>query len=383
MTTPPPEHTWRGTLLLAASLVVFSFVLVALPIQWPLDDFVEYWAAGKLNAAGRNPYEPAAMLEEQRRVGWQPSTPDMMYNPPWTLALAMPMGAMTFQAARSIWLPVQIVITLWCASTLWLLYGGSRVHRARVCCLALLWMPALVALRMGQLSTVILLGLVGFVWAISRNRELAAGIFISLTAVKPQLVALVGVPVAFWVIVNGRWTVLAGATVSIAAASLAAMSTNPGVFGQYQQLIASAPPTLAFESPNIATILRAAMGTAGSWPQYVPVCLGAAAVGLTWYRRRARWDWPSRLPGLVLISCFLTPYGGWAFDLVILLIPILATAAIVARHGSGTLVGVAAAVFAGISFVAFVMHAAHVPQSAFVWMTPAVAISCYLLKRRI
>src|SRR5437667_394960 len=100
-----------------------------------------YIMSGRLNAAGRNPYEPTGMLEEQRRIGWQQSNPDMMYNPPWTLALAMPMGAMPFQVARSIWLPVQIFITLWCASTLWILYGGSRLHLARACCLALLWMP--------------------------------------------------------------------------------------------------------------------------------------------------------------------------------------------------------------------------------------------------
>jgi hypothetical protein len=30
----------------------------------------------------------------------------MMYNPPWTLALAMPIGAVNFHIARSIWLPV-------------------------------------------------------------------------------------------------------------------------------------------------------------------------------------------------------------------------------------------------------------------------------------
>jgi hypothetical protein len=37
---------------------------------------------------------------------WQHPDPDMMYNPPWMLALAMPVGAVNFQIARSIWLPV-------------------------------------------------------------------------------------------------------------------------------------------------------------------------------------------------------------------------------------------------------------------------------------
>jgi hypothetical protein len=381
LTSRSREPRWRGALWIAAAFVVFSIVLAAAPIQWPLDDFAEYWAAGRLNAAGRNPYEPAAMLQEQRRIGWEQATPDMMYNPPWTLALAMPIGAMKFQAARSIWLPAQIFITLWCASILWILYGGTRHHTARACGLALLWMPTLVALRMGQLSPVILLGLVGFLWLLSRRRDVAAGVFFSMTAVKPQLVALVWVAFALWTIADRRWRVLAGAAAAIVAASLVAIWPNPAVFGQYQRLMASAPPTLAFESPNIATILRLAIGTARGWPQFVPTGLGAAAVGFMWYRRRAEWNWANELPSLVLLSCLLTSYGGWAFDLVVLLVPIVATAAIVACTGRRTLLVAGAALFAAISGVAFAMHAAHVPQALFLWMTPAVGIAAYSLQR--
>jgi hypothetical protein len=381
LTRTSRESGWRGALLIAASLVVFSLVLSAAPIQWPLDDFAEYWAAGRLNAAGHNPYDHAAMLQEQRRIGWPEADPDMMYNPPWTLALAMPMGTMKFHVARSIWLPVQIFITLWCAATLWLLYDGARMYTARACCLALLWMPTLVALRMGQLSPVVLLGLVGFLCALSCRREVLAGVFFSMTAVKPQLVALVWVPFVLWAIAGRRWRVLAGAAVTIAAASLVAMWPNPDVFGEYHSLMASAPPTLVFESPNIATILRLAVGTAGSWPQYVPTTLGAAAVALMWYRSRAEWDWLVQLPGLVVLSCLLTSYGGWAFDLVVLLVPIVATAAVVACSGRRGLVVGGFTLFAAVSGAAFAMHAAHVPQAAFLWMTPTVAIVVYGLRR--
>jgi hypothetical protein len=381
LTSASHEGSWRGALVLAAALVVAALGLAAASIQWPLDDFAEYWAAGRLNAAGRNPYDPAAMLQEQRRIGWQPPDPDMMYNPPWTLALAMPMGALRFEVARSIWLPAQIFITLWCASTLWSLYGGSRRYTARACCLALLWMPTIVALRMGQLSPIILLGLIGFLRALSSRRDFAAGVFFALTAVKPQLVALVWVPFLLWTIVDRHWRVLAGAAASIVGAELVAMWPNPGVLGEYRHLIASAPPTLAFESPNIATIFRVAIGAAGSWPQFVPMCLGAVAVGLMWYRERAGWDWARRLPGLALVSCLLTPYGGWAFDLVVLLIPVVATAAIVAGSGRRGLVAAGAAAFAGVSGLAFAMHAAQVPQSTFLWMTPAVAVLSYGLQR--
>jgi hypothetical protein len=378
---PPATRRRFDTQILVGTLVVFSLLLASAPIQWPLEDFAEYWAAGRLNAAGRNPYDPAAMLREQEQIGWRQSAPVMMYNPPWTLALAMPLGALEFRLARSIWLPIQILITFWCASRLWILYGGAPRHLARVFVVALLWMPTVIALRMGQVSPVILLGLVGFLWSWPRRRAVAAGAFFALTAVKPQLVALVWVAFFLWAVADRRWKVLVGAAACIAGASVVALSTNPAVFMQYQHLMASAPPTLEFESPNIATLVRRAAGTAGSWPQFVPTFLGAAAVAVIWYRGRATWDWRRQLPGLVLVSCLLTSYGGWAFDLVVLLVPILATAAIVVRSGSKTLVAVGGAVFAAVSFSAFTMHQAHVPQGAFLWMTPAVAIASWALAR--
>jgi hypothetical protein len=192
---------------------------------------------------------------------------------------------------------------------------------------------------------------------------------------------LVWVPFVLWAVVDRRWKVLVGAAACIVGASVVALSTNPGVFVQYQHLMALAPPTLEFESPNIATIVRRATGTAGSWPQFVPTCLGAVAVGVIWYRQRATWDWRRQLPGLVLVSCLLTSYGGWAFDLVVLLVPIIATAAIVVRSGSKSRVAVGGAVFLAASSLTFAMHEAHVPQAAFLWMTPAVAIVSWALAR--
>ena len=104
-------------------------------------------------------------------------------------------------------------------------------------------------------------------------------------------------------------------------------------------------------------------------------------VGVIWYRRRNTWDWRRQLPGLVLASCLLTSYGGWAFDLVVLLVPIIATAAIVVRSGSKSRVAVGGAVFLAVSSLTFAMHEAHARQAAFLWMTPAVAIVSWALAR--
>ena len=216
-----------GTALLAVTLLLLGH-----NVKWPLDDFVEYWAAGTLTLAGGNPYDPAAMLQEQRTVGWTAPSAVMMYNPPWTLPLASLLSLMPFSVARSVWLPLQLLIVLWCAIRLWIIYGGEHRFALRAAGVALLWMPTTVALRMGQVSPLILLGLVGFLWSVSRKRDFAAGAFLSLTAVKPQLVALVWVAVMLAVIGERRWRMLAGTVVSFSGMSIATWLLHPDAFAQ-------------------------------------------------------------------------------------------------------------------------------------------------------
>jgi hypothetical protein len=365
----------------AVALIVLSAMVAATPIHWPLPDFAEYWAAGRLMNAGGNPYDAGAMLREQTEIGLKQPQPIMMYNPPWTLVLAMPAARLTFRLARSIWLPLQILIVLWCASRLWVLYGGAPRHAIRASYLGLLWMPTIIALNLGQVSPVVLLGLVGFLWSLDNRRDVAAGACLSLTAVKPQIVALVWVALVLWVIANRRWRVLAGAAACIAGASLAVAWINPNVFVQYRHLMATAPPTLEFESPNLATVLRVMIAPDRSWPQFIPTCVGVVGVALLWYRRRRTWEWSREFPALVLFSCLLTAYGGWAFDLVVLLIPIIATAATVVRSGRTSLVVCGESAFLAVSLVAYVMHQALIPQAGFVWMTPAVLVLSAALVR--
>ncbi len=356
-------------------------MLAVASLQWPLGDFVEYWAAGRLMNTGGNPYDAAAMLREQRQVGLTRAQPIMMYNPPWTLVLAMPAAALNFALARSAWLLFEILTTLWSASRLWGLYGGPPRHRTLACYLALLWMPTIMALNLGQVSPLLLVGLVGFVESIDARRDKTAGAYLSLTAVKPQIVALVWAAVILWSLQNRRWKVLAAAGGSIAAASLAVALMNPGVFAQYHHLMVTAPPTMEFESPNLATALRLMIGTERNWPQFIPTFIGGLGVALLLRYRRQRWDWSQELPLLVLLSCLVTSYGGWPFDLIVLLIPVIATAAAVVRSGRRSLIVYGASAFLTISLVALTMHQALVPQSMFVWMTPIVLLVFLGLRR--
>ena len=95
----------RNLLLAVVLALAVGFIgwkvshLLADPSIFPPDDFVEYWAAGRLNATGQNPYDGELLLPLEREAGRDTDEPIMMWNPPWTLTLVMPFGAMGFRAA--------------------------------------------------------------------------------------------------------------------------------------------------------------------------------------------------------------------------------------------------------------------------------------------
>ena len=144
-------------------VAVAGFVLgiVVLLLFGPtmMNDFVEYWAAGALNLSGRNPYDPVLMLELQRSVGYAGDRALLMLNPPPVLTLVMPFGALPYRPAALLWLLLNTAALVWSCTILWDLAGGPRRLRwvAYIC--GVVFLPTLLALLLGQISILLLLGL--------------------------------------------------------------------------------------------------------------------------------------------------------------------------------------------------------------------------------
>src|SRR5713226_8770855 len=99
--SPNQPKTSRFRLILVGAGIVLAALLLVQQLGrlfadrsiMPPDDFVEYWAAGRLNAHGQNPYEGEYLLPLEREAGRQTFPVDssgreaavMMWNPPWTL----------------------------------------------------------------------------------------------------------------------------------------------------------------------------------------------------------------------------------------------------------------------------------------------------------
>src|SRR5262249_20315843 len=208
----PPVRWWVGVGL-GIPLVILSLLTIRLASISglpPATDFAMYWAAGRLNAFGENPYDPENVFPLERQIDPKQANVFIMYSPPWTLTLLMPFGVLDVRVSQVLWLLFHIVVIFGCVVWIWCLYGGPVRYWWLPPIIAFTFVPALLLLRTGQIGSLILLGTIGFLHFEKHGEDLWAGAMLALTCLKPHIVYLLLLGVLLWVIRQRRWYVLLG-----------------------------------------------------------------------------------------------------------------------------------------------------------------------------
>lgn len=403
MSAEVPASGGRRVLLAVAALTILAAGGVALRNLFrgerpPPVDFAAFWAAGELNLRGRDPYEAKAVRASQQRIGLNADAAVMMWNPPWMLTLVMPFALLPFGPAYGLWALVQIGLVLLAAELLWRGFAPAdaerRARHARrrwvAYLLALTFVPTTYLVGIGQTTAVLLAGVAGFLVLARNSRPLLAGAAVAVTAAKPHLLTVF----AAWLLLDalrsraGRRVVLGGALVG-AAACVPPTLANPGVWGQYRHALAAPPDedhvgVANWATPVVANWVRGAVPGRPFWAQFLPA---AAAVGAfaAWHlsRGRAHTDAERRaiLPWAVGLSLLVAPYGAWAFDLVLLLVPILAAAARAADAPNPAAVWVGVGWLAAVNAAVLVMMLQVASSERYVWVTPTVLLGAAAVAR--
>jgi len=362
---------WKGSQLLSDTSI------------FPPDDYVEYWAAGRLNAQGLNPYDGELLLPLEREAGRDTDEPVMMWNPPWTLTLAMPIGLLPARAGQMLWLAVSLVLVVASADRLWSLYGGTPERRWVSWLLALTFLPTLFVLQSGQIGPFILVGITGFLFLDRARLPWLAGACGVLMAVKPHLVYLFWIALAGWVMrrpLPDRAKVVAGGLAAGLLATLIPLACNSDVLAQYWAAMTHRTPE-QWKSPTLGSLLREAFGEAEFRLQFVPTVLGLSWLAVeAWRQRATEWRWGDRMPLLLLVSFATASYGAWPFDLVILLPAVIHVAARLSMVGDRRSVFVAAGVYLAINGGALAMNLAHMTSDRFLWMAPSLLVAYVLVR---
>jgi hypothetical protein len=317
----------------------------------------------------------------------------MMWNPPWVLTLVMPFGLLPFAPGYAVWALVHIGLVILSAELLWRGFAPRQTKRRWVAYLiALTFVPTTYLIGIGQITAVVLAGLAGFLVLARNGRPFLAGMAAAVTAAKPHLLTVF----AAWLVLEafggrtGRWVLLGGVAAGLLAC-LPPTAANPEVWGQY--LHATTAPADAdhyhpsnWATPVIASWVRQAIPGQPFWVQFVAPL--AAVLGFaTWYLtrgKRERNGQPDRaglLPWVVGVSLLTAPYGAWPFDLVLLLVPILAVAARVAAAPNRVAIAVGITWLAAVNAGLLAMMLDRTSSEMYVWATPTVLVGCLVTAR--
>jgi hypothetical protein len=312
---------WFGVVLCFISLLWVGMWL-AMNNKYALGpDFVEYWAAGRLNIAQGNPYAPDQMQNLQIQEGVIEEGVIMMWNPPWMLVIAMPFGAIEYPLSQALWFILNTIIIFICFTQVWDIYGGMKNYRWLAWVIGFTFIPILDSLKKGQTGALLLLGVVGFLVFIKRRNYWLAGIFLSLLAIKPQILYLLLIAVLFWSIHQKQLKIILGFLAALGLALTISWLINPAVVQQYIFAIQNYPP-VDWATPTIGGLLRLLLGVEKFWLQFIPPLLGFIWLIYYWIRNRNSWDWLERTPLLILVSILTAAYA-WSWDQTVSIIAIL------------------------------------------------------------
>jgi hypothetical protein len=321
-----------------------------MPWEKMFPDFPCYWAAGRLVAEGRSPYDPEGQARIQREHGWDREKGgrgilDFLpyYYPPWFAIACAALVPLRFGAAKTAWFFLNTWLLL--ASGVLLRGAVPSVPRSVPVLIVPLFLFSMQGVLLGQ-TVIIILFLVVLAWRLLEvGRDRASGAALAGLATKPQLAAVLILGVLIWAARRRRWGVVLGFFLTLAALSLAGALVVPSwPIRMLEATRRNPPPTVYF--PWIGASWLLVLRTVGlrSWALgvaylAVAVPLLVAAVGRALDRARPLRD--TVVLGL-LAAFFVAPYAR-PYDFPVLLIPLLVLLSdrLSDRAGAALLVAVA------------------------------------------
>jgi hypothetical protein len=302
-------------LIIIAILISILWTIYSRTNIFPKDDFIEYWASGRINLTGGNPYDPIQMHAIEQSAGWTKNEALMMLNPPWTLLYAMFLGIFSYPVSRFLCFIIQLITICICTTLLWQIYTGEKRNEWISWLAALTFAPVLHALKSGQATVLILLGSVGFLYYQNKKSDFWAGISASLIMIKPQLLYILIIAILFWSITRRRYNILFGLFVGLIMSLTISMLFNPHIITQYLVMMKSYPIEIWMTS-TLGTYLRLFLGPEKFYLQFIPLVIGLTWFLAYWYKNHGSFEWMANFPLLILVSIATTPYA-WTLDSIV------------------------------------------------------------------
>jgi hypothetical protein len=347
---------WLAGITLLTTACVQGLLLIA-PWEKLAPDFVCYWAAGKLVAAGQSPYDEALETRIQHECGWDKATDGLglydflpFYYPPWfaaACALLIPLG---YQGAKIAWFALNLELLLLSG---YLLRGAvPGVPRSVPPVAVPVFILSIISLFVGQTSIPVLF-FVALAWRLlAGGSDRLAGTALACLTTKPQVAAVLVLALLLWTARRRRWGVVQGFAVTLTVLALAGAMIVPA--WPIEMLRASErtpPPTFYF--PWIGTTWYLILRTIGlqSWRLWLAYSLVVVPFLVVLVRAALDRSRPlDDIMALGLLAPFIVAPYARHYDFPVLLIPLFVLMGRRLSEVTGTLLLVALLVLPYLHF---------------------------------
>ncbi len=308
---------FKVALLLAVLLLAWLYLPPLLPQSIGRIDFRPYWSSTYLLAHGEDFGNEQRMDEVERTLtGWKEPFPMMAWFTPVGNVVLLPLVLLPFSQAVIVWLLLNIGFVFLGAVLLW----ESPHFRGIALLVAFLFPMTLASLFVGQVNTLVLLGLALFLVFMEKKRSFMAGLCLILTLIKPHLV-LVTLPVILFRLLQQReWRVLAGLLSGGVACGAILWLLDPEWMIHFWHLAGSGLQSARL-TPTLSGLLT--LWGAGEWGKWVWVpVLGGMLWGMGHKRFLQNISLRTLIDLSLMIGLFFSPFG-WSYDQILLLFPLL------------------------------------------------------------
>lgn len=243
---------------------------------------------------------------------------------------------MPYQISQFFWLLMSVFFVLLSAQTLWAIYCQNARNAYWSWIAAFTLIPTWMVLIIGQMSPLVLLGIVGFLKFERKHQLYLAGASTVIISVKPHLFYLFWIALVLWIWTQRQWRVALGAILAGLVAAIIPLIIDPAVYQQFIELYRSPGQSTPFDlpAPSLGSFLTRNVSHGNLPIQFLPPLLGSLWFLWHWHKHKEQWNWSEQIPLMILVSLVFSPYA-WTYDQVILL-PAVIHGFVMVKHQSGS-----------------------------------------------
>jgi hypothetical protein len=317
-------------LIALALFIVLAFYFIS---GDPLFDFTAFWIAGSLTLNGQDPYlvsDWVPVYSQFPSLGLADNQ-TFLYPKP-ILLLFLPFGALPLQTAAFIWLiltQIAVLSAVLLLATFWPVDKRGK-YLAPILIAILIFRPYLLTLNLGQLGGFFLLILTAAMLLWRRLNWLAAGILLSLIALKPQLGLPILALVSLWFLFKKIWMHFLGLGIGGISLFILGWVFDPNWVGKFLQIGTNKVSVTFGHHPTFWGLSGYLCHRQQSCTMISGITVSAVFLAmfliLLWVKRN-HLSLPEILALSIPLALMLTPYL-WAYDQLLLIVPTMVTISI-------------------------------------------------------